>query len=414
VSNGVLPWSVLAYVQIRDFDNRFAAVSADRATATLTLDQYSGPATGRGLRLEIRPGFGRVTLRLGADLRLMEGRTQELYQFVAGSPTRQRSAGGSSTTGGMFAEAGWEHGPFTLTAGARIDRWHLTDGRLRERSLATNALITDIVFGNRGGAEPTGRAGLAWRLVPTLTFRSAAYLGWRLPTLNELYRPFRVGLDATAANAALAPERLQGAEIGFDWRPAPGTRIAITLFANRLIDPIANVTLGQGPGNFPGVGFVAAGGQVRMRQNVDAVESRGIELDGSLRLGQFRLAAGYSFADATVAASGTALPLDGLRPAQTPRHNLAAALSWQGRGGAYGSVGAHYTSDQFEDDLNRQRLPGAFTFDALFSLPIGRGLTIDARAENLTDERVIAGVSAAGILERATPRTLWLGLNWRG
>ena len=41
--------------------------------------------------------------------------------------------------------------------------------------------------------------------------RAAAYRGWRLPTLNELYRPFRVGADATAANAALDPERLTGA-----------------------------------------------------------------------------------------------------------------------------------------------------------------------------------------------------------
>ncbi len=82
--------------------------------------------------------------------------------------------------------------------------------------------------------------------------------------------------------------------------PAPNARIGVTLFANRLTDAIANVTLGQGPGIFPGVGFVAAGGAFRQRQNVDAIESRGIEIDASLSLGPFRLAAGYSFADAEV------------------------------------------------------------------------------------------------------------------
>ena len=45
-----------------------------------------------------------------------------------------------------------------------------------------------------------------------LSLRSAAYLGWRMPTLNELFRPFRVGPDATAANPLLDPERLRGAE----------------------------------------------------------------------------------------------------------------------------------------------------------------------------------------------------------
>jgi vitamin B12 transporter len=244
--------------------------------------------------------------------------------------------------------------------------------------------------------------------------RSAAYLGWRLPTLNELYRPFRIGADATAANAALAPERLEGAEVGLDWRPTRGARLAITIFANRLNDAIANVTIGQGPGNFPGVGFVAAGGQVRVRQNVDAIRSKGIEVDGSLNFGPWHLTAGYSFADARIIAEGSAVLLDGLRPAQTPRHSFSAMLSWQGQNGAYGSIGGRYTSRQYEDDLNRQRLPGALTFDALFSLPIARGLSIDARAENLSGESVIAGVSGAGILERATPRTLWLGLSWRG
>jgi outer membrane receptor protein involved in Fe transport len=412
VGRGALPWSALAYVQIRDFANRFTAVGADRVTAALTLDQYSVPATGRGLRFEIRPNIGPIALRLGADLRQTEGRTQELYQFVAAAPTRQRVAGGATRTMGAFTEVDWNQGPITLTAGARVDLWRIADGGLHERSLATGAPITDVVFRGRSGTEPTARAGIAWRPLPTLTLRGAAYLGWRLPTLNELYRPFRVGPDATAANAALAPERLEGAEVGLDWRPAPAARIAVTLFANRLNDAIANVTIGQGPGNFTGVGFVTAGGQVRMRQNVDAVASKGIEVDASIGAGPFRLAAGYSFADARIEASGPALLLNRLRPAQTPRHNLNAMLSWQDGNGAYASLGARYISGQFEDDLNRQRLPGALTFDALLSLPIGHGVRIDARGENLAGERVIAGISGAGILERATPRTFWLGLSW--
>ena len=47
-------------------------------------------------------------------------------------------------------------------------------------------------------------------------------------------------------------------------------------------------------------------------------------------------------------------------------------------------------------------------------MPLGRGLAFEARGENLTDEEVVAGISGAGIFERATPRTLWLGLRWRG
>ena len=414
VGRGRLPFSALAYVQVRNFSNLFASVNAARTAATETLDQYHVPATGLGGRVEIRPLSGPLELRLGADGRETVGRTEELFQFVAASPTRGRIAGGRTDTLGAFAEASLEQGPLVLTAGGRIDRWWIANGFLRERTLATGAPLTDLAFPGRAGWEPTGRAGLAWRAVPALTLRAAAYLGWRLPTLNELYRPFRVGTDATAANAALAPERMNGIEAGVEWRPLRAARLGIILFDNRLTRAIANVTVGQGPGTFPGVGFVAAGGVYRVRENIDAVHSRGVELDAAFDLGRIRLAAGYSFADAIVSASGAAAALDGLRPAQTPRHSLTASIAWQGPRGAFASLGMRYVSGQYEDDLNRQLIPGALTFDALADLPLTGHFALEARAENLTDKEVVAGISGAGIVERATPRTFWLGLRWRG
>ncbi|MGZ8361586.1 MAG: TonB-dependent receptor, partial [Allosphingosinicella sp.] len=411
VGRGTLPFVALVYLQARDFSNQFAAVGAGRVVATPTLNQYSVPSTGLGARFELRPVTGPAELRVGLDWRETSGRTQELFQFVAGAPTRGRVAGGGTRTIGGFAEFGWETGAFTLNAGGRVDRWWISDGVLRERVLATSAPLTDTVFPERKGWEATGRLGLGWRPAETLTLRAAGYRGWRLPTLNELFRPFRVGADATAANAALSPERLDGAEAGLDWRPAEGARIAVTLFANRLDDAIANVTLGQGPGVFPGVGFVPAGGQFRQRQNVEAVVSRGVELDARLALGRWRLAAGYAFADAELRAGGAAAALDGLRPAQTPRHSASATLDWEGRAGGRAALTARYTGNQYEDDLNRQLIPDAFTLDAAASLPVARGLVLEARAENLTDALVVAGISGARIVERATPRTLWIGLR---
>jgi len=413
VGRGRLPFAALAYLQVRDFANSFAAVTAARAAATRTLDQYSVPSTGLGARFEARPAFGAVELRLGADWRETEGRTRELFQFVAGTPTRARVAGGRTRTIGAFAELGWDGSDISLTAGGRIDRWWIEDGHLRERLIATGTELTDARFPDRGGWEPTGRAAISWRASPRVTLRAAAYRGWRLPTLNELYRPFRLGADATAANESLTPERLTGIEAGAEIRPARGARLGITLFANRLQDGIANVTLGQGPGVFPGVGFVAAGGQFRRRGNLEAILSRGVEVDASLSLGRFRLAAGYSFAAAEVRAGGAALPLDGLRPAQAPRHHASATLSWHGARGATAALTARYVGSQYEDDLNRQLIPDAMTLDAVAVLPLASGVALEARAENLADARVVAGISGAGIVERATPRTLWIGLRWR-
>jgi vitamin B12 transporter len=407
-------WSALAYVQTRSFYNSFASVGPDRASVSRASEQYSVPSTGLGARAEWRPDLGPIELRLGADWRATEGETRERFAFVAGAGTRGRIAGGRTATAGGFAEAAWRRGALTVTAGARLDRWSIADGRLHEKVLATGAVITDSAFAGRSGWEPTARTGLAWQAAGVLTLRTAAYLGWRLPTLNELYRPFRVGADATAANAALSPERLEGVEAGLDWRPRQGTRLGATLFANRLEGAIANVTLGRGPGTFPGVGFVAAGGEFRQRRNLEAIDAKGVEIDAALDLGRWSLAGGWAFVDSRVEAGGAARPLDRLRPAQSPRHSVSATLAWRGPKDARAAVTARYAGAQFEDDLNVQRLPDALTFDAAASLPLARGFALDVRAENLAGARVAAGIGPDGTVERATPRTLWIGLRFGG
>jgi vitamin B12 transporter len=90
---------------------------------------------------------------------------------------------------------------------------------------------------------------------------------------------------------------------------------------------------------------------------------------------------------------------------------LSGTLGWRGLTGAQASATLRYQGAQFEDDLNRQRLPDALTFDLAGSLPIGRGIRLEARAENIANARVVAAISGDGLIERATPRTLWLGLR---
>ena len=412
VGRGEWGFSALAYLQARDFQSSFAAINEQRSTATQSLDQYSTPATGLGTRVEIAPPLGDdIELRFGGDWRRTSGRTQELFTYVNGAPTRKRLAGGVSSTAGAFADLSFTAGAITLSAGGRVDRWSIRSGFLDERTLGTGAVVTDSRFPDRTGWEPTGRAGLAWRANDQLTLRAAGYAGWRLPTLNELYRPFRVGADATAANAALSPERLHGAEIGAEFRPSETVRLAVTAFDNRLDDAIANVSVARGPGNFPGVGFVSAAGVYRVRQNLDSIRVQGVELDGSATFGEWRLGASYAFTDAKVDASGTAAPLDGLRPAQTPKHSAAGTVGWA-RGSLRASATLRYVAAQFEDDQNSRSLADALTLDAFLQLPLLDRVALEARAENLTDARVEAAISGNDVTERATPRTLWLGLRF--
>ena len=70
--------------------------------------------------------------------------------------------------------------------------------------------------------------------------------------------------------------------------------------------------------------------------------------------------------------------------------------SWQSARGAAASLTARYVGSQYEDDLNRQLIPDAFTLDAVAVLPLTAGLALEARAENLADARIVAGISGAG------------------
>ncbi|UUR07988.1 TonB-dependent receptor [Sphingomonas glaciei] len=409
VGRGSWGWSALVYGQRREFESSFASTDRARTTTTRTALQYDVPGRAIGWSAEVRPPVGaRTELRIGTDGRRMKGRSDEFGAYVAGQPTRDRSSGGQSAHAGLFAELTREEGRFTLSGTARVDRWTITKGALRDRLISTGALTSER-FPDRSGWRPTGRIAAGAALSNRVALRSAAYLGWRLPTLNELFRPFRAGTDAVAANPALAPERLRGAEVGADWRGG-GASLSLTAFANRLLDPIANVTLGTGPGSFPGVGFVAVGGSYRQRRNLDRIDVAGLEASGSWRLGEWTLGGSLSLADARVRAMGAAAPLDGLRPAQTSSFGAGASVGWE-REGRSAALQLRHSGRAYEDDLNRLSLPAATTIDAAASWPLSRRIALTARAENLFDARVIAGRTGDGITERATPRSLWLGLR---
>ncbi|MDQ3077737.1 MAG: TonB-dependent receptor, partial [Pseudomonadota bacterium] len=408
VGSGAVRWSALAYVQNRRFDGEFASVNDERSAANKVLDQRV-PARGWGARTEVAPKLGAIELRVGADWRRVTGETHEDFRFMAGAPTRIREAGGNSATAGLFGAANWSTGGWSVGAEARADRWTIADGRLIEADIG-GALLTDSRFDERSGWEGSGRLALGRSFGDTLQLRAAAYRGWRLPTLNEFYRPFRVGADATAANAALSPERLRGIEAGIDWSPAPGAKLSGTAFANRLGDAIANVTLGEGPGTFPGVGFVA--GTFRQRQNVDAIVSRGVEIDGSWASGPWQARLSYALTDARLDASGPAAALDGKRPAQVARHSGSVSMGWaQGKIALNGT--ARLTGRQFEDDNNSRALPAALTVDGAATYALSRHAALELRVENLLDKQALAAITGDGIRERALPRTVWIGLRLR-
>src|SRR4029434_10061888 len=114
---------------------------------------------------------------------------------------------------------------------------------------------------------------------------------FRAPTLNELYRSFRVGNVLTLANENLRAERLTGAEAGLRVTTLNDRLLVFgTAFWNEVTRPVANVTLQTTPLLI-----------TRQRQNLGRTRSLGVELEADAQLNRFwSLSAGYVFDDATV------------------------------------------------------------------------------------------------------------------
>ncbi|MEO1968392.1 MAG: TonB-dependent receptor, partial [Sphingomonadaceae bacterium] len=241
VGHGRWQFDALAYVQARNFSN--IVISSTRFVPVL--DQRNTPSTGLGGKIELRPPVGdNHVLRLGMDYRKSIG---ELYEDAksafTGAITARRNAGGANTDLGLFAEDDWTLGALTLTAGARADRYTIRDGFYLERD-AAGTLLASESYPDRAGWQGSFRGGAVWHLGGGVKLRAAAYTGLRLPTLNELYRPFVVFPVTTEANAALKNERLVGYEAGLDIAPTDAIKFSLTAFDNRVEGAIANVTIG--------------------------------------------------------------------------------------------------------------------------------------------------------------------------
>lgn len=409
------PWQAeaAAWGQLRDFQTRIVTLADDRASAAVTLDQQATPASGAGARLELRPPVPQpLSLRFGADARTAGGESRERFRFIAGRPTRERRAGGRQHSMGAFAEAAASQGALSATLGGRIDGWWLRHGRTGEVDLDSGRPRLALAAPDRHGTEWSGRAGIAWQPAGAFTLSANAGRAVRLPTLNELHRPFRVGNQFTDANAALQPERATSLGATVRYEPLPAIRLSLTGFQAHLANAIANVTLGQGPGIFPNVGFLPAGGIYRQRRNLPAIHSRGLEADAAIAIGRWQLLASGALTDARVRGAAVAPDLSGRRPAQAPRLSGSLSATYLA-GAAQLRADLRHAGAQYEDDRNERRLAPATTLDAMLDVPLGRGLTLNASAENLLDASIETGVSGS-LPELGQPRTLWLGLRWAG
>lgn len=352
-----------AYGSDQDYFQTFSAIAADRNSERLTVEQRV-PSTGVGGSAQYTRGFGnRHVIVAGAEARHAEGVSDEL-RFTPFGALRGETGGRQRTAAVYIEDLFALSSDVTVTAGIRSDGW-------RNESL-----------GGRGTeVQLNPRLSVLWR-----RFSGSAYTAFRAPTLNELYRGFRVGNIETLANPALKSEELTGFELGARARNA-----RLTLFWMNISDTIANVTLFQNPASI-----------TRQRQNLGRTRSIGAELDAEWRFrNDWRASAGLLFVDATVRDG----KLRGNRMPQVARAQATAQVAWK-------RIGAQlrWSSSQFDDDRNELPLDGYFVADLFASHPLTRGVELTLALENVTNAEVEA--SATPVVTLGQPRAWRAGLRW--
>ncbi len=389
--------SVRLWGQAQDLDQSFSAVAPDRAREDLTRTQHV-----RADALGVSGQWGRLLgarhrLLAGAEARQVEGTTAEVV-YARGTATSEVGAGGTERSGAVFVQEQFQAHPRLLVSGTlRVDAWAHRDGRSVTTPLATGVPST-TAFADRDETALSPRLGALFRAGAGVSLTAAAYGAFRGPTLNELYRSFRVGDTVTLANPSLSAERLRGAEVGGLLSRGP-LSLRLTAFGAEVRDAVANVTVSSAPGLV-----------TRQRRNVASIRSRGLEAEAEVAVRSHGvLSAGYALTDARVESFPGEPSLEGRRVPQVPRHQVAFQARYQSRWRL--GLQARWTSTAYEDDRNELALEPAVQVDLLVARAVGGGLELFAAAENVLDAEIV--VARTPVPALAAPRLVSAGLRLR-
>jgi outer membrane receptor protein involved in Fe transport len=384
-------FSLRAHALGETFGQTFSAVAEGRGGEQPTRAQRV-PSSSLGLSGRWSRGSAGGGLWVaGGEWSGVKGETNET--LLAGAPGRE-SAGGRQRRAALFAGSALWLGPRVRVAGgARLDAWRNHDGSRTARGTTTP-------LPDRSETALSPRLSLLVRASDRVSLAASAYRAFRAPTLNELYRSFRVGNVFTAANESLEAERLKGFEAGVLAAASDRARLRANLFWMDLDDTVANVTLSVEPNLV-----------TRQRRNLGRTRSRGLEVDAEARMGRsWGLSFGYLFADATVREFPPDPSLEGRRLPQVPRHSASLQVRYEGARTAVGAQ-VRWTGDQFEDDLNTLVLRAHWSVDAEARRALGGGLEAFVGGENLTGARYDVGRTPVRTV--GPPRSFRAGLRLR-
>jgi outer membrane receptor protein involved in Fe transport len=401
------------------FRSNFLAVPAAtpaRSIGRMTLNQRVPSRAVGGMVQWSRASSGKQLLSAGADWRWVDGDSEEdgLDATTGTQVTLKRNSGGTQRSLGVFVQDVISPvDSLTMTLSARLDQWRNYAGHNLEAGYPSGVPTANNnpALPDRDDTVVSPRAAARYHFNPKVSVWGDIGAGFRAPTLNELYRQFRVGTVLTLANNQLGPERLVGGELGVDYMPRRNILLRSTYFDNRVKDPVSNVTIST-----------AGASVTQQRQNLGKTRIRGLQTGAEVRIGtSWRISGGYLYEQATVREFAANPTLVGKFLPQVPAHRGSVQVVYSNPKFADLAFLVQGLGSQFDDDLNVRTVPGISepglpgyglaSFTA--SRAVGRNLDAFIGVQNLFDQQYFVGTLPTTV---GSPRLVTGGVRvrWTG
>jgi outer membrane receptor protein involved in Fe transport len=388
------------YGGTQNYYQTFSSIAANRNSESLT-DVQRVPVQQMGLIAQWSKLFAnRFTMLVGLDGMDVTGFSDEVT-YSSGKPTAKLANGGTQQSLGVFAEGIFQITPrWSVSFSGREDLW--SNFNAISSRIPTTGKPTFIAYPDRGQNAFSPRLTTSYRAGNHTVLYASAYRSFRAPTLNELYRSFRVGNVETLANPFLKAERFTGGEGGVR---ATMLQDRITLFGvgfwGFVTDPVANVTLSTTPSLI-----------TRMRENLGRTQAPGLQAGINYTItNRIWISCAYQFIDATVTSYPGNPALVGNQISLVPKNEFVFQGTWAAPWKILVAIQGRTASNEFDDDQNLLPLGAYFVLSATVSRPLPKGFDVFFQGENLTNSQY--DIARTPTVNVGQPILARFGVRWQ-
>jgi iron complex outermembrane receptor protein len=227
------------------------------------------------------------------------------------------SAGKTQTTA-LWVQDTWRiNDALTLTTGGRYEWWEAKDGRNYSASPALNVNQPGL-----SADEFSPKASLEWAFAEDWSARASIGRAYRFPTVAELYQAIATGVTLTVPNPSLRPENALSTEFALV-RALDGGEVRLSIFTEDLESALISQSAPLVAGSTQLFNYV---------QNVDKVESRGVELVASkddVLIPGLSFSGSVTYVEATTVENNAFPASEGKRTPQVPEWRATLVTTYR-------------------------------------------------------------------------------------